>query len=173
MRRIPILFLASLVIVALSSGAASASARSAVNECTLLTKTQVATIMGTKPVSKAPDNEGCSWSTDPLDRANLAYVTTKVVPQKTFVRDYPDVRTAIDESTNVGIEPLDGVGSEAFLTYSPLTGEGYVDGVTVRIGKQVLTLGFQPVERVANPSEQLDDIVSVVKKMVAKVKAQS
>jgi hypothetical protein len=164
----------AVAAVALPASMASAMPRAlAVDECTLLTKKQAATIMQAKPFEDGrPDNGGCSWETDPYDRVNYSYVTVKVESLKKFLGGtYPDVRTAIDESTNVGIEPLDDVGSEAFLTFSPLLGEGYVDGVTVRVGKQVLDLGFQPTEKVANPSDELDDVISIVKKMAAKVRS--
>ena len=170
-RRPLALLVAAAAVLGLATAGATAGAL-AVDECTLLTKKQAATIMQTKPFEDgAPDNGGCSWQTDPSERAGYAYVTAKVESLKAFLGDHPDVRTAIDESTNVGIEPLDGVGSEAFLTYSPLIGEGYVDGVTVRFGKQVLELGFQPVDKVANPSDELDDVIAIVEKMVAKARA--
>lgn len=162
----------SLTVVgaAATAGGASAPRVKAIDECKLLTAKQAATIMGTKPFSPgAPDNDGCSWETDPTDRAHLAYVTITVFGLKKYLHGKPDIRTEIDESTNVGIDPLPGVGDEAFSTYSPLSGPDSADGITVRVGKQVFAMGFQPVTKVANPSPELDAIIAIVKKAVAKV----
>jgi hypothetical protein len=159
---------------ALSTGAGPAGAgvrAKPVDECTLLTPRQAAKIMGAKPYSAgAPDNGGCSWETDPSDRSNLAYVTVKVEPLKKYLGSYPNIRTFLDESTTVGIDELPGVGNEAFSTYSALSGPGSSDGITVRAGKQVLSVGFQATDRVENPSPEFAATVAIVKKMVAKVK---
>lgn len=172
----------ALVLCALLSGAlvptfaagAHATTRrgKSVDECTLLTTAQAATIMGAKPDGPgAPDNEACSWQTDPYDRTNLAFVTVEVQPLAKYRRGYPDVRTYLDESTTVGIDRLAGVGSEAYSTYSALSGPGSADGITVRVGKQVLSVGFQAADRVEKPSPEFDRIVRIVKKMVAKLKS--
>lgn len=164
---------ALLLMGAFATSAGAAPSKKTVDECKLLTTKQAAVIMQTEPYSDgSPDNDGCSWETDPTDRANgFAYVTVTVEALKAFLGSHPDVRTAIDESTNVGIDPLPGVGSEAYSTYSPLSGPGTADGFTVRVGKQVLEIGVRPVTSIENPSPELDQVVKIVKKMVAKVKS--
>jgi hypothetical protein len=146
-------------------------ARRSINPCTLLTAAQATTVMGVTPVGGGfRDGGGCSWQTDPADRANLAYVTIKVQPLKKLLgTKYPDVRTYLDKSTTVGIDALPGVGDEAFSTYSALSGPGTSDGMTVRVGKNVLSIGFQGTTRVANPSPQFDQIVTIVKSIVPKL----
>ncbi len=163
-----------VVLVVLVVAVMPAAGARSVSECALLTETQAAKIMGTKPFSSGtPDNGGCSWETDPADRANgVAFVTLKVEPAKQLLERYNgDLRTYLDQSTNVGIDLLPGVGDEAFSTYSPLSGPGSADGFTVLIGKQVLDVGVQPVERLENPSPEFDRVVKIVKKMVAKVRS--
>jgi hypothetical protein len=151
--------------------AGAAPRAKSVDECRLLTTKQAEVIMRTEPFGRgAPDNDGCSWQTDPTDRANLAYVTVTVLPLAKYLRDSPDVRTFLDETTTVGIDDLPGVGSEAYSTYSGLTGPGASDGITVRVGKQVMSIGFQPAERIENPSAEFDRVVTIVEKMVAKLK---
>lgn len=177
MRRAFALFIVAIVgVLAIGVLPAAGSRTRAVDECKLLTDSQARTIMGTEPFGDgSPDNGGCSWETDPSDRANgYAYVTVKVEPAKKLLKRYDgDLRTYLDESTNVGIDPLPGVGDEAFSTYSPLSGPGSADGITVLVGSRVLRIGFQPAERVENPSPALDRVVRIVKKVVAKVRASA
>ncbi|MCJ7437355.1 MAG: hypothetical protein MUP97_06290 [Acidimicrobiia bacterium] len=167
--------LACLLVLATVLTAASARAAprrpKRVNECTLLTTGQAGTIMGAEPYARgAPDGEACSWQTDPTDRANLRYVVVTVEGLAKYLGKHPDVRTFLDESTTVGIDPLPGVGSEAYSTYSALSGPGSSDGITVRVGKQVLSVGFQATDRVENPSPEFDQIVAIVQKMAAKLR---
>ena len=172
MRRIAILTaaLASILvtgtIVAPAALAATGSnrARRSTNPCTLLTTAQATRLMGTEPAGSGyHDHGGCSWQTDPTDRANFAYVTLKVEPLKQLLGKYADVRTYLEKSTTVGIDALPGVGDEAFSTFSALSGPGTSDGMTVRVGKRVLSIGFQRPTPVANPSPELDRIVTIVK----------
>ena len=164
--------LAISCLVLAAAGPAGAGVRTeTLDECKLLTKRQATTIMGAKPYAPgSEDNGGCSWETDPTDRANLAYVTVKVEPLEKYLGTYPSIRSYLDESTTVGIDKLPGVGNQAFSTYSALSGPGSSDGITVRVGNQVLSIGFQATERVENPSPQFDATVEVVKKMVAKLR---
>lgn len=172
--RLPLVtVLAAAMLLAATVPASARPAR--IDECKLLTDAQAETIMGTEPFAPgAPDNGGCSWQTDPSDRANgLAYVTLKVQPAKKVLADYDgDLRTYLDESTTVGIDELAGVGDEAFATYSVLSGPGTADGISVMVGNQLLQMSFQPVEPVQNPSDELGQIVRIVKKAVAKVRTQ-
>jgi hypothetical protein len=168
-----VVVLASALVVAVVSPAVARTAR--IDECKLLTVAQAETIMGTEPFGGgSPDNGGCSWQTDPSDRASgLAYVTLKVDAARKVLADYDDdLRTYLDESTNVGIDELPGVGDEAFSTYSPLSGPGTSDGLSVLVGDRLLRIGFQRAESVQNPSDELDQIVRIVKKAVAKVRAK-
>jgi hypothetical protein len=146
-------------------------AQRSTNPCTLLTTAQATTVMGAEPAGSGyRDHGGCSWQTDPTDQANLAYVTLKVQPLKQLLGKYPDVRTYLDRSTTVGIDALRGVGDEAFSTHSALSGPGTSDGMTVRLGKRVLSIGFQRPTPVANPSPELDQIVTIVKGIVPKLR---
>jgi hypothetical protein len=190
MRRIAVLLAGILVTSAIVApgvlGATRSNrARRSINPCTLLTAAQATTVMGVEPVGGAfRDGGGCSWQTDPTDRANpngdlrralgeVAYVTIEVQPLKKLLgKKYPDVRTYLDKSTTVGIDALPGVGDEAFSTYSALSGPGTSDGMTVRVGKNVLSIGFQPTTPVANPSPQLDQIVTIVKTIVPKLRGK-
>lgn len=142
-------------------------------ECTLLTDKQAETIMGVEPFSPgAPDNDGCSWGTDPSDRANgFAYVVVNVDPKAKLLKRYGgSLRRYYDESTNVGIDPLPALGTGALSIYDPLTGPGASSGVAIVVGKNVLQIEYQPTERVLNPSPQFDAIVKIAKKAVAKLK---
>jgi hypothetical protein len=163
----------SLGVVLVAAAPAAGASNRAVDECTLLTNAQARAIMGTKPYSVgAPDNGGCSWGSDPYDRTHITFVTLKVQPAAKLLARYDDdLRTYLDESTNVGIDPLPGVGDEAFSTYSPLSGPGTADGISVLVGKRVVEIGFQPVDPVQNPSPAFDRVVRIVKKVVAKVRA--
>jgi hypothetical protein len=169
-----ILVTSTIVAPGVLGATRSSRARRSINPCTLLTAAQAATVMGVEPVGGAfRDGGGCSWQTDPTDRANLAYVTIEVQPLKKLLgKKYPDVRTYLDKSTTVGIDALPGVGDEAFSTYSALSGPGTSDGMTVRVGKNVLSIGFQRTTPVANPSPQLDQIVTIVKTIVAKLRGK-
>ncbi len=168
---VALLLTAPVLAGTLPAGAAVLGAKT-VDECKLLTRKQAAVFMQVKPFDAgAPDNDGCSWQTDPSDRSNgFSYVTVTVLPLAKYLRDYPDVRTFLDESTTVGIDDLPGVGSEAYSTYSGFTGPGASDGITVRVGKQVMSIGYQPAEKIENPSPEFDRVVAIVKKMVAKLK---
>lgn len=169
MRRI--LVAASVVLAPLLVAAPGAGA--AIDECALLTDAQAESIMQTEPYSAgSEDNGGCSWETDPSDRANgIAYVVLKVEKRKTLLADYGnDLQTYLDESTNVGIDALPGIGDEAFSIYAPLTGPGASSGIEVAVGKRIVSISYQPAERVENPSPEFDKIVKIVKKVVAKVR---
>jgi hypothetical protein len=183
MRRIAVLLTAILAGILVTStivapGAFGATrlnrARRSINPCTLLTTAQATTVIGVEPVGGAiRDRGGCSWQTDPTDRTNLAYVTIDVQPLKKLLgKKYPNVRTYLDKSTTVGIDALPGVGDEAFSTYSALSGPGTSDGITVRVGKNVLSIGFQRTTPVANPSPELDQIVTIVKTVLPKLRGK-
>jgi hypothetical protein len=171
MRRTCSALMLILAVSGLAAISTAGNAAAAIDECKLLTNAQARAIMGTKPVGGAtPDNGGCSWQSDPYDRAHLAFVTLTVEPASKLLARYgDDLQTYLDESTNVGIDPLDGVGDEAFSTYSPLSGPGTADGISVRGGTRVVQLGFQPIASVKNPSPELDRVVRIVKQVVRKV----
>lgn len=139
-----------------------------INPCTLLTAPQATTVLGAESVGGAfRYPRGCSWHTNPTDGTNPSYVTIEVQPLKKLLgKKYRNVRTYLEKSTTVGIDALPGVGDEAFSTYSALSGPGTSDGMTVRVGKNVISIGFQRSTPVANPSPQLDQIVTIVKTIV-------
>jgi hypothetical protein len=159
--------------VAAAGATARASISQAVDECTLLTDAQAKTIMGVEPFGGgSPDNDGCSWGTDPSDRANgFAYVVVNVDPKAKLLKRYGgNLRRYFDESTNVGIDPLPALGKGAISIYDPLTGPGKSSGVAVVVGSNVLRIEYQPVGEIVNPSPRLDAIVKIAKKAVAKLK---
>jgi hypothetical protein len=179
MRRIAVLLAGMLGVSFATAPGALGAIRSdralrSINPCTLLTDAQATTVMGVAPLGGgSPDHGGCSWQTDPADRTNLSYVTLEAQPLKKLLgKKYRNVRTYLDQTTTVGIDPLPGVGDEAFSTYSALSGPGTSDGITVRVGKNVLTIGFQRMTPVANPSPEFDQIVSVVKTIVPKLRGK-
>jgi hypothetical protein len=159
--------------VTVAGATARARVAQAVDECTLLTDTQAKTIMGVEPFSGgSPDNDGCSWGTDPSDRANgFAYVVVNVDPKAKLLKRYGgSLRRYFDESTNVGIDPLPALGKGAISIYDPLTGPGKSSGVAIVVGANVLRIEYQPVDEVVNPSPRLDAIVKIAKKAMAKLK---
>jgi hypothetical protein len=169
----------TLVTITIAASVAYGATRStqslrSINPCTLLTSAQATTVMGADPVGGAfRDHGGCSWQTDPSDRANLAYVTIDVQPLKKLLgKKYPNVHTYLEKSTTVGIDTLPGVGDEAFSTYTALSGPGTSDGLTLRVGKNVLTIGSQRATPVANPSPEFDKIVAIVKSTVPKLRGK-
>jgi hypothetical protein len=142
-------------------------------ECTLLTDKQAQTIMGIEPFSPgSADNDGCSWGTDPTDRANgFAYVVVNVDPKAKLLQRYGgSFRRYYDESTNVGIDDLPALGKGALSIYDPLTGPGHSSGVAIIVGSNVLQIEYQPLKAIKNPSPQLDAVVKIAKKAVAKLK---
>ncbi len=160
------LALSGVAVVVVPAGAA-------IDECDLLSDSQAKTIMRAKPYGPGTANEygECTWQTDPYDRQHLAGVTVKVEKRAKLLARYDDdLRTYIDESTNVGIDPLPGVGDEAFSVYDPLTGPGASSGIDVAVGKRILSISYIPAKRVENPSPEFDQIVKIVKKVVAKVR---
>ena len=162
---------ASVGGASIDAGAAIARRTTAVDECTLLTQTDAAKIMGVEPYAPgAFDTGGCSWNTDPADRAHFAYVYVKVEGRKSYLGKYPDIHTFLDKSTTVGIDPLRGVDDKAFSTYSGLSGPGSSDGITVAVGKRVLSISFQATQRVVNPSPTFDRVIKVVRRIVARLR---
>ena len=164
--RILVTLSCALALAIAPSTLSGARVSSAIDECTLVTNAQARKIMQAKPYSDgAPDNGGCSWETDPYDRQHLAFVTVKVERRATVLARYSDdLRSYLDESTNVGIDPLPDVGDEAF------TGPGASSGIYVAVADSILSIEFQPLERVENPSPAFSRIVKIVKKVVAKVR---
>jgi len=174
MRPVAIVLAVGLTLAVSGASVAVASARvpSAIDECKLLTDAQAATVMQAELFgSGVPDNGGCSWETDPSDRQHLSYVVLKVEKRAKLLARYgDDLRTYLDESTNVGIDPLPGVGNEAFSIYDPLTGPGASSGIEVAVGKRIVSIDYRAAERIENPSPAFDTIVKIVKKVVAKVR---
>ncbi len=170
--RILVTLSCALALAIAPSTLSGARVSSAIDECTLVTNAQARKIMQAKPYSDgAPDNGGCSWETDPYDRQHLAFVTVKVERRATVLARYSDdLRSYLDESTNVGIDPLPDVGDEAFSIYDPFTGPGASSGIYVAVDDSILSIEFQPLERVENPSPAFSRIVKIVKKVVAKVR---
>jgi hypothetical protein len=92
--------------------------------------------------------------------------------KKLLGKRYPNVRTYFDKSTTVGIDVLAGVGDEAFSTYSALSGPGTSDGLTVRVGKNVLSIGLQRTTPLPNSSPDFDQTVAIVKTIVPKLRGK-
>lgn len=136
-----------------------------VDECALLTDAEAEELMLVEPYAPgAPDNDACSWGTDPLDRANLnAYVVLEVQPLEDVLDGrYPDYRTYLDESTNVGIEDLPGLGDEAFIVSPPLSGIG----IDVVDGDQTVSLSIQPAEPYDADSPEFERAVEIMEEIL-------
>ena len=138
---------------------------SASDPCALLTEAEVTEIMAAEPIepdgTPGDDAGVCEWGTDPLDRENLFYVVVRVESLDDATEGYPDLRTAIDESTNVEIIDVDGIGDEAYATKNPLADGGTFDGITMALDDTVLDIGWQsqdPVERDSARAEHVLDI---------------
>ncbi len=141
--------------------------------CSLLTDDEVAEIMGVEPFTPGGtpgDEEGvCNWESDPTDRENYLYVTLQVEPLADATEGYPDLRTAIDESTNVEIIDVDGLGDEAYATKSPLLNAGEVDGLDIAVGDTVLHVGWQPQEPVVRDTPRFDDVLDIARKAIQRL----
>jgi hypothetical protein len=175
-RAAAVLVSAAIAVAMAGIGVAGATGRArvahAVDECKLLTDAQAKTIMGIEPFNGGePDNGGCSWGTDPSDRRTFAYVVVNVDPKAKLLKRYGgSLRRYFDESTNVGIDNLPALGKGALSIYDPLTGPGASSGVAIVVGSNVLRIEYQPLETIKNPSPELDAVVKIAKKAVAKLK---
>jgi hypothetical protein len=131
--------------------------------CDLLTNKQVKTIMGAKPVGgPITADEGCSWETDPLDRANYRYVVLEVIPLADAIEGYPDYGTALDEGTTTLVTPVEGLGDEAYSTKSVLIAEGTIDGLNAVTGDVVVELSWQTSKPVEVDSSRYDKVVKIL-----------
>jgi hypothetical protein len=135
-----------------------------VDECALLTDEEAAELMLVEPYAPgAPDNDACSWSTDPVDRELFAYVLLEVQPlEEVLDGRYPDYRTYLDESTTVGIEDLTGLGDEAFIVTPALSGIG----IDVVDGEQVVSLSIQPAEPYDADSPEFERAVEIMQEVL-------
>ncbi len=130
--------------------------------CDLLTDKQVKTIMGAKPFgSPIIEDEGCSWQSDPSNRAKYRYVNLAVIPLDDAIDGYPDYGTALDEGTTTLVTPVDDLGDEAYSTKSVLIPEGTLDGLNAVTGDTVVELRWQSKKPVEVDSKRYDNIVTI------------
>ena len=138
--------------------------------CAVLTGAEVTEIMGAEPFEPdgtPGDEEGvCDWETDPVDRETYFYVTLQVESLDSATEGYPDLRTAIDESTNVEIIDVESLGDEAYATKTPLADAGTVDGLVVAVGDTVLDLGWQAQEPVVRDTPRFEDVLDIARRAV-------
>ncbi|MGQ0803531.1 MAG: hypothetical protein ACT4PI_06690 [Actinomycetota bacterium] len=173
---------ALLVVVALALGAAcdggsdggssssSESGDAGGGPCQLLTDDEVAELMGVEPIGPgAPEGDGCGWETDRIDPDGYFYVFVEIESLDDATEGYPDLRTAIDESTNVEIIDVEGLGDEAYATKSPLRATGEVDGIDVATGQYVLHIGFQPKEPVVRDTPRFDRLIEITERAIDRI----
>jgi hypothetical protein len=166
-----------LVVVALVLAAAcdgdSGGGGGGGDPCALLTGAEVTEIMAEQPLEPdgtPGDEEGvCNWETDPVDRENYFYVTVRFESLDEATDGYPDLRTAIDESTNVEIIDVDGIGNEAYATKTPLADAGTVDGITMALGDSVLALGWQSQSPVVRDTARFEHVLDIAQKALSRL----
>jgi hypothetical protein len=149
-----------LVPLALAAPAGAGGA----DPCDLLSKKQVRAIMGVKPFgSPIPDNGGCSWETDPVERENYSYVFLEVKSLDEATEGYPDYRTARDAAgSSEAIEPLDGLGDEAYTGKTVLVSEGAIDSLYAVTDDTVVELSWQARKPVRVDSKRYDKVVGIM-----------
>jgi hypothetical protein len=151
-------------------GGESSNAGGADDPCALLTADEVTEIMAAEPFDPGGvpgDEEGvCNWETDPNARENYFYLTLQVETLDDATEGYPDLRTAIDERTNVEIIDVDGLGDEAYATKSPLADAGTVDGLWVAVDDTVLRIGWQSQEPVERDTPRFEDVLDIAEKAI-------
>jgi len=163
------LLLAATTVMSLALSAPAAARGT--DPCDLLTKKQVRTIMGVKPFgSPIPDNGGCSWETDPLERATYNYVFLEVKSLDEATEGYPDYETARDAAgTSELIEPLDGLGDEAYTGKTVLVAEGAIDSIYAVTGDTVVELNWQSRQPVRVDSRLYDKVVKIMRGLLDEV----
>ena len=121
--------------------------------------------MGVKPFGPPrPDNGGCSWETDPLERERYAYVFLEVKSLDEATEGYPDYETARDAAgSSELIEPLDGLGDEAYTGKTVLVAEGAIDSLYAVTGDTVVELSWQSREPVEVDSRLYDKVVKIMR----------
>ncbi|MGH9050937.1 MAG: hypothetical protein ACRDY4_14510 [Acidimicrobiia bacterium] len=133
--------------------------------CDRLSKKQVRTIMGARPFgAPLPEDDGCSWETDPVDRDNYRYVLLEVKSLDDATEGYPDYRTARDAAgSSEAIEPIDGLGDEAYTGKTVLVPEGAIDSLYAVTGDTVVELSWQSRKPVRIDSKHYDKIVKIMR----------
>ena len=127
--------------------------------------------MGVKPFgSPVPDDAGCSWETDPINRDDYSYVFLEVKSLDEATEGYPDYRTARDAAgSSEAIEPLDGLGDEAYTGKTVLVPEGTIDSLYAVTGDTVVELSWQSRKPVAVDSAHYDKIVKIMRGLLEEV----
>lgn len=171
MRRV--LFVALAIAVATGCDGDSDGDGGASDPCALLTGAEVTEIMAAEPVEPdgtPGDEKGvCDWETDPLERETYFYMTLRVESLDAATEGYPDLRTAIDESTNVEIIDVDGLGNEAYATKTPLAEPDTVDGLTMALGDTVLDLGWQSQSPVVRDTARFEHVLDIAQKALSRL----
>ena len=161
------LFATTIASLALAAPVGASGA----DPCDLLSKKQARAIMGVKPFGSAsPDNEGCSWETDPVERESYYYVFLEVKSLDEATEGYPDYETARDAAgSSEAIEPLDGLGDEAYTGKTVLVPEGAIDSLYAVTGDTVVELSWQSRRPVAVDSAHYDKIVKIMRGLLDEV----
>jgi hypothetical protein len=163
---------AALSIAAASfAGAPQAGVPSPDEVCKLLTSKQVVTTMGAKPFGKAtPDEHGCTWETDPVERqkGKYSYVFLEVKSLEEATSGYPDYRSALEEGTRE-IRAIKGLGDRAYTGKTVLIPNGTIDSFNAAKGDTVVELNWQSAKPVKRGSERYRQILKIARGVVADV----
>jgi hypothetical protein len=165
--------IAALTITAASFvGAPEVGVPSPDDVCKMLKTKQVVTIMADKPFGEPrPDEHGCTWETDPVERVEQGkyrYVFLEVKSLEQATDGYPDYRTALESGTRE-IRPVNGVGDEAYAGKTVLIPDGTIDSVNVVNGDTVVELNWQAARPVKRGSARYRQIIKIVRGTLAEV----
>ena len=139
--------------------------------CKMLTSKQVVTIMGAKPFGRpTPDEQGCTWESDPSKRleGTYRYVFLEVKSLDEATSGYPDYRSALEEGTRE-IRPISGLGDLAYTGKTVLIPNGTVDSLNAAKGDTVVELNWQAAKPVKRGSARYRQIVKIQRGLLADV----
>jgi hypothetical protein len=164
---------AALSVAAASfAGAPPVGVPSPDDVCKMLTTRQVVTIMADKPFGRPrPDEQGCTWDTDPVkrvDEGRYRYVFLEVKSREEATDGYPDHRSALESGTRQ-IRPIKGIGDEAYTGKTVLTADGTIDSVNVVKGDTVVELNWQAAKPVKPGSARYRQILKIVRGVLTEV----
>jgi hypothetical protein len=164
------LFAALSIVAASIAGAPQVGVPSPDEVCKMLTTKQVVTIMADKPFGPPrPDEHGCTWETDPVERVEegrYRYVFLEVKSREDATDGYPDYRSALESGTRQ-IRSIKGIGDEAYTGKTVLIPRGTIDSVNVAKGDTVVELNWQSGKPVKPGSARYRQIIKIVRGVLA------
>jgi hypothetical protein len=165
--------IAALSVAAASfAGALQVGVPSPDEVCKMLTTKQVVTVMADKPFGQPrPEEHGCTWETDPVERVDegtYRYVFLEVKSLEEAMDGYPDFRSALESGTRE-IRPINGIGDEAYTGKTVLIPDGTIDSVNVAEGDTVVELNWQGAKPVKPGSTRYRQILKIVRGVLTDV----